>query len=62
MASLPMGYDGIRSGDSWRKESGTCPSFKELGLDISFQQLLGPTLTITKFAEQVCAKNGIEAV
>lgn len=30
--------------------------FKELGLDISFQQLLGPTLTISKFAEQVCAK------
>jgi hypothetical protein len=27
MASLPMAYDGIRSGDSWRKKSGTCPSF-----------------------------------
>ncbi|KAL6229642.1 hypothetical protein BDW75DRAFT_249453 [Aspergillus navahoensis] len=33
--------------------------FKELGLDVSFQQLLGPTLTISKFAEQVCAKHGI---
>ncbi|KAJ5617564.1 Acyl transferase/acyl hydrolase/lysophospholipase [Penicillium hordei] len=30
--------------------------FKELGLDISFQQLLGPSLTITKFAEDICAK------
>ncbi|KAJ6172830.1 KR domain-containing protein [Penicillium chermesinum] len=34
--------------------------FKELGLDISFQQLLGPTLTIPKFAEQVCIKQGME--
>ena len=29
--------------------------FKELGLDISFGQLLDPSLTITKFAEHVCA-------
>ncbi|KAI4159807.1 MAG: hypothetical protein LQ342_006318 [Letrouitia transgressa] len=29
--------------------------FKELALDIPFQQLLGPGLTITKFATQVCA-------
>lgn len=33
--------------------------FKELALDISFQQLLGPTLTITRFAEQVCVNQGI---
>ncbi|KAL8982100.1 MAG: hypothetical protein Q9205_003293 [Flavoplaca limonia] len=32
--------------------------FKELGLDIPFQQLLGPALTITKFAIQVCANQG----
>ncbi|KAL8727151.1 MAG: hypothetical protein Q9166_006247 [cf. Caloplaca sp. 2 TL-2023] len=32
--------------------------FKELGLDIPFQQLLGPGLTITKFAIQVCANQG----
>ncbi|KAL8869895.1 MAG: hypothetical protein Q9198_007769 [Flavoplaca austrocitrina] len=32
--------------------------FKELGLDIPFQQLLGPALTITKFAVQVCANQG----
>ncbi|CAI7658413.1 unnamed protein product [Penicillium glandicola] len=36
--------------------------FKELGLDISFQQLLGPSLTITKFAEHVCEKQGITMV
>ena len=35
--------------------------FKELAIDIPFQQLLGPTLTITKFAEQVCANQGIRA-
>ncbi|MBZ6376328.1 MAG: acyl carrier protein [Kocuria palustris] len=29
--------------------------FKELGLDISFGQLLDPSLTITMFAEHVCA-------
>lgn len=34
--------------------------FKELGLDIAFQQLLGPSLTITKFSEQVCANQGID--
>ncbi|GAB1213228.1 hypothetical protein ATERTT37_002377 [Aspergillus terreus] len=34
--------------------------FKELGLDISFQQLLGPTLTISKFAGLVCVKHGIK--
>lgn len=36
--------------------------FKELALDISFQQLLGPTLTISRFSEQVCAKQGIVIV
>ena len=34
--------------------------FKELAIDIPFQQLLGPSLTITKFAEQVCANQGIK--
>lgn len=29
--------------------------FKELGLDMPFQQLLDPSLTITRFAAQVCA-------
>lgn len=29
--------------------------FKELALDIPFQQFLGPGLIITKFAIQVCA-------
>ncbi|MCJ1261266.1 hypothetical protein MMC22_001130 [Lobaria immixta] len=29
--------------------------FKELGLDVPFQQLLDPSLTITKLAAQVCA-------
>lgn len=33
--------------------------FKEYRLDIPFQQLLGPTLTITKFAMQVCLNQGI---
>ncbi|XXG97578.1 short-chain alcohol dehydrogenase [Hypoxylon texense] len=33
--------------------------FKEYRMDIPFQQLLGPTLTITKFAHQVCANHGI---
>ncbi|KUL88399.1 hypothetical protein ZTR_04915 [Talaromyces verruculosus] len=32
--------------------------FKELGLDISFQRLLGPELTIWKFAIEVCANQG----
>ncbi|KAL4982559.1 hypothetical protein BDW68DRAFT_170643 [Aspergillus falconensis] len=35
--------------------------FKELGLDVSFQQLLSPALTISKFAEQVCARYGMGA-
>ncbi|KAI9164038.1 Reducing polyketide synthase DEP5 [Paramyrothecium foliicola] len=34
--------------------------FKEYKMDIPFQQLLGPTLTITKFAGQVCGTQGIE--
>lgn len=34
--------------------------FKELAIDIPFQQLLGPSLTITKFAEQVCANQGVK--
>lgn len=33
--------------------------FKEYELDIPFQQLMAPTLTLTKFANQVCAKHGI---
>jgi hypothetical protein len=33
--------------------------FKEYRMDIPFQQLLGPTLTISKFAGQVCAAQGI---
>ena len=33
--------------------------FKEYGLDVTFQQLLGPTLTIDKFAAQVCASQGV---
>ncbi|KAF5651820.1 polyketide synthase [Fusarium sp. NRRL 25303] len=33
--------------------------FKELGLDIAFQQLLSPSLTIPKFAELVCVSQGI---
>ena len=35
--------------------------FKELAIDIPFQQQLGPFLTVTKFAEQVCANQGIGA-
>ncbi len=35
--------------------------FKEYRMDVPFQQLLGPTLTITKFAGQVCAAHGLEA-
>ncbi|KAI5867271.1 KR domain-containing protein [Durotheca rogersii] len=34
--------------------------FKEYKMDVPFQQLLGPTLTVTKFAGQVCASRGIE--
>jgi hypothetical protein len=34
--------------------------FKEYRMDVPFQQLLGPTLTITKFATQVCATQGVE--
>lgn len=33
--------------------------FKEFALDMPFQQLLGPSLTITKFAAQICANQGI---
>lgn len=33
--------------------------FKEYALDIPFQQLLGPTLTIKKFAIRVCANQGV---
>ncbi|KAF5540999.1 polyketide synthase [Fusarium mexicanum] len=33
--------------------------FKELGLDIAFQQLLSPSLTIHKFAELICVSQGI---
>ena len=33
--------------------------FKELALDIAFQQLLSPSLTISKFAELVCGAQGI---
>ncbi len=33
--------------------------FKEYALDIPFQQLLGPTLTISKFATLVCANQGV---
>ena len=29
--------------------------FKEFGMDVPFQQLLAPTLTIAKFSAQVCA-------
>lgn len=35
--------------------------FKEYKLDVPFQQLLGESLTITKFAVQVCAAHGLEA-
>ena len=33
--------------------------FEEYALDIPFQQLLGPTLTLGKFATQVCANQGV---
>jgi acyl carrier protein len=33
--------------------------FKEYGLDIPFQQLLGPSMTIVKFATVVCNSNGL---
>ncbi len=33
--------------------------FKEYAIDVPFQQLLGPTLTISKFAAQVCANQGV---
>lgn len=33
--------------------------FKEFKMDMPFQQLLGPTLTITKFADRVCVVHGI---
>jgi len=34
--------------------------FKEFAIDIPFNQLLGPSLTTTRFAEQVCANHGIK--
>lgn len=34
--------------------------FKEYALDIPFQQLHGPTMTITKFATVVCVHHGLE--
>jgi hypothetical protein len=34
--------------------------FTELGMDIPFQQLLGPALTIARFAELVCVNQGID--
>ncbi|KAJ2990433.1 hypothetical protein NUW58_g2948 [Xylaria curta] len=33
--------------------------FKELGLQITFQQLLSPSLTIQKFSELVCTNQGV---
>lgn len=33
--------------------------FKELDLDVPFQQLLGASLTINKFADIVCSKHGV---
>ncbi|KAI1734298.1 KR domain-containing protein [Xylaria scruposa] len=36
--------------------------FKEFKLDIPFQQLLGPSLTIAKFAAQVCMHHGVKKV
>jgi hypothetical protein len=33
--------------------------FKELAIDVPFQQLLGAGLTIDKFAELVCSKHGV---
>ncbi|RYP02773.1 hypothetical protein DL765_010690 [Monosporascus sp. GIB2] len=35
--------------------------FKEYRMDVPFQQLLGPSLIIAKFAGQVCATHGIKA-
>ncbi|KAI4130694.1 MAG: hypothetical protein LQ338_001595 [Usnochroma carphineum] len=34
--------------------------FKEFGMDVPFQQLLAPTLTIAKFSAQVCEGLGIQ--
>lgn len=36
--------------------------YKEYRMDIPFQQLLGPTLTITKFAGLVCAAHNVVAL
>ena len=33
--------------------------FKEFALDIPFQQLLGESMTVTRFAGLVCANQGI---
>jgi acyl transferase domain-containing protein/NADPH:quinone reductase-like Zn-dependent oxidoreductase len=35
--------------------------FKEYRMDVPFQQLLGPTLSINKFAKQICENHGIGA-
>jgi len=35
--------------------------FVEYRMDVPFQQLLGPTLTVPKFAAQVCAAHGVGA-
>ncbi|KAI0017755.1 KR domain-containing protein [Xylariomycetidae sp. FL0641] len=35
--------------------------FKEYRIDVPFQRLLGPALTIAKFAGQVCSAHGVEA-
>lgn len=35
--------------------------FKQFNLDIPFQQLLGPSLTPTRLAEQICAHHGVAA-
>lgn len=34
--------------------------FKEFGMDIPFQQLLAPTLTIAGFSVQVCDSLGVK--
>lgn len=35
--------------------------FTEYRMDVPFQQILGPTLTVPKFAAQVCATHGVSA-
>lgn len=34
--------------------------FKEFGMDVPFQQLLAPTLTISKFGAQICESLGVQ--